>query len=165
MVPPDYPGRVRHLEKLMRLLSPAWPDLSADARARLETGHARFLRGERPTWSEMIPDRMIADSAKKYARLTHACVATAMGPAFNDGWSHRDALRAISCPTLIVEADRDLVGMLRPEQIALVLSCLRKGEHVVVDGALHEVHETHAALFVDLVSQFFAGERGKDSSR
>ncbi|MGH8702860.1 MAG: hypothetical protein ACREVR_17030 [Burkholderiales bacterium] len=49
------------------------------------------------------------------------------------------------------------MGMLRPEDVALVLSSLRKGVHAPVEGSLHEVHETHAATFVDLVAKFFAG--------
>ncbi len=161
------PERAVFLGKFMALLAPLWPTLSPRERRRLTRGCKALLDGRRLRWRDIVPDAAIAEAARRSFRIAAGCARAATRPDFSAGLDHAATLRAIRCPTLVLEADRDLVGLLPPADIARLMSCLGRagGVHRLCKGAVHAIHQSHAALYVDAVSSFLLDDPTREDRR
>lgn len=82
-----------------------------------------------------------------------------LSPAAHAGFSHEAALRAVRCPTLLLQADwfihprLGLVGAMAPEDLARVRACVPGIEIQRIRGA-HVLHVDRPRQFVDAVTSF-----------
>lgn len=151
-----FPARAIYLGKFLALMAPRWASLSAGERRRLEQGCTRLLAGRVVRWADVQPEAVIDEAARTILRVASGCVRAATRTDFSAGFDHATALRAMRCPTLVLEADRDLVGLLPPADIARLVTCLRgtRARHIHCEGALHAIHRSHPSRYVEAVTSF-----------
>jgi pimeloyl-ACP methyl ester carboxylesterase len=152
----DLPARAIFLGKFLALLAPLWSSLPPNERRRLSAGYAALLAGRTVRWRDTMPDAWSAEAARCAWRIAAACPRAATRADFSAGFDHAAALRAIRCPTLVLEADRDLVGLLPKADIARLMGCLggTRAVHRLCEGALHAIHQSHPALYAETISGF-----------
>ncbi len=163
----DWAKRAVFLGKFMALLAPSWTSLRPRERQRLIRGYKGLLDGRRLCWLDVFPDAWIAEAARRSFRIASACARAATRSDFSAGLDHAATLRALRCPTLVLEADRDLVGLLPPADLVRLMSCLARvgGVHRLCDGALHAIHQSHPVLYVDAVTSFLLDEPVQEDRR
>lgn len=111
----------------------------------------------------MLPEAIVHGSARRWAATDWRAVAAAARPDFSAGFDHGSALAALRCPVLVLEADRDLVGLLPPASMAALLA-VPGAAHVLAEGALHDIHSSAPQRWLDEVLQF-ANRIGEASNK
>ncbi len=153
-----FEDRLVHLGKLMVHLRPLIEPLPAADQARLRAGMLGFVRGGDVAWRDLLPPPLLSDAARIAWRLDTACPAGALAADFSQGIDHGADLAAIRCPVLVLEADRDLVGLLSAADIDHLMGSLgrTRAEHLLVEGGLHAIHASRPDIYLRAVMSMFA---------
>lgn len=152
-----YPDRLRHVAGVMTLLAADWPRLDATAQARLRAGHLRFLAGAAARWADMLPVEAIDAVAARWLAVDPDCVGVAATQGFSAGFVHDAVLAGVRSPALVLEADRDLSGLLTAAEMERLLRGLGGVvEHQRIAGAPHIIHAAAPARWLDAVSGFLS---------
>lgn len=140
----DLEFRLRWALKFLKVLEAPRQGLSDEARASMDAAVVKAVSGGDVSWGELFPREFIGGIARKYAHVDSRVARTTADVGFSDGFAHSEILARVVCPTLILEADRDLSGLLSAAEIEQLIS-LPAGsvKHRLFDGALHEIHQTH----------------------
>ena len=160
-----FEDRLVHLGKLMVHLRPLIEPLPAADQARLRDGMLNFVRGGDVAWRDLLPPTLLSDAARIAWQLDAECPAGALAADFSQGIDHAADLAAIRCPVLVLEADRDLVGLLSAVDIDRLMASLEQteAEHLLVEGGLHAIHASRPDVYLRAVISLFAQPEGGQS--
>ncbi|MEM8985143.1 MAG: alpha/beta hydrolase [Pseudomonadota bacterium] len=138
------PQRVRWANKIFAIFADLRDSLDQPLQDKMDNAVLALINQKEATWGALFPRPMLEDFAAKYQHIDWRAPGKAASIDFSAGFDHQQALRSITCPAAIIEADRDLSGVLTDGRLDKALSCFGDETfHVLVDHAMHDVHETH----------------------
>lgn len=140
----DFEHRIRWASKMLPLLEDLKCEMTSKQIASMEKGIIKLISDESVNWGTLFPVQITDAAARKYEAVDWRVPAVIGGTEFSAGFGHLETLEAVKCRTLILEADRDLSGLLPDNGLALMERALGdRFRHVLIENSMHTVHETH----------------------
>ncbi|MEM8985126.1 MAG: alpha/beta hydrolase [Pseudomonadota bacterium] len=148
----DVPQRVCWAGKIFSMLEELRASLDKTLQERMDNAVLAILNKKDTTWGQLFPQQMVKSFAEKYQYIDWRVAASTADKQFSNGFDHERALSNVRSPVIVMEADRDLSGVLTNGRIERLIKCLDgRGVHVLVEGAMHDIHETHPQ---EVISQY-----------
>ncbi len=153
----DLRTRLAFVYRFSHALAPLLDSYTTQERTSLDKALTAMLGNAPVTWGDLFPAAVIAAAAARYFHVDAAVAAAGAREDFSIGFEHEAILRKVTCPTLILEADRELVGMLTGSDIDRLKASIgsRVLSHSHVQGAGHEIHQSHSAQYAAEVLSLF----------
>lgn len=133
-----------------------WPTDEVES-ARIVRGWGGYIDGRSPMLGDVLPQTALTGMAAILATTDSEAPATCARGELNLGFDHALALQSLNVPVMILEADRDIVGMYEDATRARIVECLARTEHrwVYVPGSDHAIHECAPETYSRELVSFF----------
>lgn len=104
-----------------------------------------------------IDEAYLAAWASSLSHMDPTALAMTLDGRASENWRPKEFLEKVECPTLLLQADPKMGGLMTDEDVAGARGLLRHSMHVQIQGVGHSLQMTEAAAVARVIANFLGG--------